>query len=116
MAKKTENSSSFNLIAGLIALCLIVAAGLTYFQSSGASSTAPELAALSQALPMQAAEALAGTSGAFDELQKSTDRLTALRREGAPGRASDWQQLESSARTITCLLYTSDAADESSSV
>ena len=70
MAKKSENSSPFNLIAGLIALCLIAAAGLTYFQSSGTNSTAPELAALSQAFPMQAAEAIKLLSGNADAINR----------------------------------------------
>jgi len=100
MAKQTEKSSLFNIVAGLIALCLIVVAALTYWQSGNKVQATPELAALSQAIPLQAANALNGTDGAFDRLDKSVREVAALRRSGAPGRASDWQQLESRAAAI----------------
>ncbi|MDH5582248.1 MAG: methyl-accepting chemotaxis protein [Gammaproteobacteria bacterium] len=60
----------------------------------------PRLAALSQAIPAQAARALEGDAGAFDELNQSLNSVAALRRSGAPGRAADWQQLESRAAAI----------------
>ena len=71
-----------------------------YWQSRAAGAPPPQLAALSQALPLQAADALAGTPGAFERLESSAAELGALRRGGAPGRSSDWQQLQSGARTI----------------
>ncbi|MBT8087226.1 MAG: methyl-accepting chemotaxis protein, partial [Gammaproteobacteria bacterium] len=37
MAHKTDNASKFNLIAALVALCLLAAAALTFLQSGGAS-------------------------------------------------------------------------------
>ncbi|MBT8092229.1 MAG: methyl-accepting chemotaxis protein [Gammaproteobacteria bacterium] len=37
MAHTTDNASKFNLIASLVALCLLAAAALTYLQSSGLS-------------------------------------------------------------------------------
>ena len=100
MAKQTEKSSLFNVVAGLLALCLIVVAALTYWQSGNKVQATPELAALSQAIPLQAANALNGTDGAFDRLDNSVRKVAALRRGGAPGRASDWQQLESRAAAI----------------
>ena len=100
MAKQSKKSSSFNVVAGLIALCLVVVAALTYWQSGNMGSVSPQLAALSQAIPLQAANALNGADGAFDSLDESIRRIADLRRSGSPGRASDWQQLESRAAAI----------------
>lgn len=100
MAIKTQNALAFRTIASLVAFLLIVAAALIFLQSGRDSSSAAELAALSQAMPTQAARALAGDSGAFDELDSSTKKVASLRRSGAPGRASDWEQLESRAAAI----------------
>jgi twitching motility protein PilJ len=99
MASNIDNSSTFRAAAGFAAFLLVGAAALIYFQS-GAGSSAPRLAALSQAIPAQAARALAGDAGAFDELSLSLNSVAALRRGGAPGRAEDWQQLESRAAAI----------------
>ena len=100
MAIKTENSSAFRTIASIAAFLLVLAAALIYLQSGRDGSSAAELAALSQAIPTQAADALAGDDGAFDQLDSSIARVATLRRGGAPGRASDWQQLESRAAAI----------------
>ena len=101
MATKTDNASTFKIVAGLIALFLIAAAALIYLQAgSGGSSSEPELAALSQAIPSQAERALDGEDGAFDRLDASVRKVASLRRGGAPGRSADWQQLESQASAI----------------
>jgi len=100
MAIKTDNSSAFQIIASLIAFFLVLAAVFIFFQDRGGSSSAPELAALSQAIPTQAARALDGDSAAFDQLDSSIKKIAALRGGGAPGRASDWRQLESRATAI----------------
>jgi len=100
MANKTENASAFKTVSALIALSLIVASALVYLQATGGGSTASELAALSQAVPVQAARALDGTAGALDQLNDSIKRIASLRRGGAPGSSADWQQLESSAAAI----------------
>ena len=100
MASNIDNSSSFRAVAGFAALLLVGAAALIYLQSGGGSPTAPKLAALSQAVPVQAARALGGDSSAFDELDKSVNSIASLRRSGASGRSSDWQQLESRAAAI----------------
>lgn len=99
MASNIDNSSTFRAAAGFAAFLLVGAAALVYFQSGGGSS-APRLAALSQAIPAQAARALDGAPGAFDELGQSLNSVATLRRGGAPGRAEDWQQLESRAAAI----------------
>lgn len=101
MATKTDNASKFKIVAGLAAFLLVAAAGLIYLQAgSGSSSNAPELAALSQAIPTQVARALDGEEGAFDRLDASIKKVASLRRSGAPGRSSDWQQLESQASAV----------------
>jgi twitching motility protein PilJ len=101
MAKKTDNASTFKIVAGVTALLLLLAAGLVYLQATdGGDSTAPELAALSQAIPSQAARALGGENGAFDELDTSIRKVASLRRGVLLGRSADWQQLESHASAI----------------
>jgi twitching motility protein PilJ len=100
MANKSDNASMFKIVAGLIALCLVIAAGLVYLQAGGGSSSATELAALSQAIPSQAKRALDGDADAFTALDRSVKKVASLRRGGAPGRSSDWQQLESRAAAI----------------
>jgi len=101
MATKTDNASTFKTVAGVIAVLLIAAAGLIYLQSgSGGSSSGQELAALSQAIPSQAARSLDGEDGGFDQLDASIKKVASLRRGGAPGRSADWQQLESQASAI----------------
>ena len=100
MAIKTDNASTFTSIAAVIALFLIAAAALIYLQAGGGNSSATELAALSQAIPTQAARAVDGEEGAFDLLDGSVKRVASLPREDAPGRSADWQQLESGAAAI----------------
>ena len=99
MATKTDNASTFKIVTGVIAVFLIATAGIVYLKGGG-NAAAPELAALSQALPGQAAKAISGEEGAFEELDASVRRLAALRRDGVPGRVADWQQLESQAAGI----------------
>ena len=103
MANKTENASAFKTVAALIAVCLIGTAALVYLQAGGGASSTTELAALSQAVPAQAARALAGEDGALDQLDGSVKKIAALRRGGAPGRSADWQQLESRAAAILAM-------------
>ena len=101
MATKTDNASTFKIVAGLTALSLIVAAALVYLQATGGGNpAAPELAALSQAIPSQAARALDGDNGAFDQLDASIRKVASLRRGVALGRSADWQQFESQASAI----------------
>jgi len=100
MATKTDNASTFRIVAGLAAISLLVAAGLGYLQAGGGDQSGTELAALSQALPAQASRALDGEPGAFDALDRSVKRVASLRRSGAPGSSADWQQLESRAAAV----------------
>ncbi|HNP64162.1 MAG TPA: methyl-accepting chemotaxis protein [Woeseiaceae bacterium] len=100
MASNIDNTSTFRALAGFAAFLLVGAAALIYLQSGGGNSAAPKLAALSQVIPSQAARALNGESAAFDELDTSVKDIARLRRAGAPGRSTDWQQLESRAAAI----------------
>ena len=102
MATKTDNSSLFNGVAALIALLLVTAAVLIYMQagSRDGGPSGNELAALSQAIPSQAARALSGEAAAFEQLDSSVKKVAALRRNDAPGSSSDWQRLESGAAAI----------------
>ena len=101
MAKKTDTTNLFRIVALLAALVLLVAAGLVYMQPSGGGAAQTELAALSQAIPVRTANALAGRDGAFDALERDLGRMAELRRtSGAPGDVADWQQLESRASAI----------------
>ncbi len=100
MASNIDNTSTFRALVGFAALLLVGAAALVYLQSGNGNTAAPKLAALSQIIPSQAARALDGDSAAFDELDSSVKDVARLRRSGAPGRSSDWQQLESRAAAI----------------
>jgi len=101
MAKKTDTTTLFRIVALLTALALLAAAALVYLQPSAGGAASAELAALSQALPLRTANALAGRDGAFDALERDLGRMAELRRaSGAPGSAADWQRLESRASAI----------------
>ena len=101
MSSKLDNSSTFRTIAAFAVFLLIGAAALVYLQSGGRNPATPKLAALSQAIPTQAARALSGESGAFEQLELSINQVASLRRGGGvPGKSSDWQQLESHASAI----------------
>lgn len=103
MANTSNTSSIFKIVASITAVLLIAAATLSYFQGGGGSSQAAELAALSQAIPAQAAAALNGTGGGFARLDSSLKRLAQLRRSAGastPGSSSAWQELESRAAAI----------------
>ena len=92
MASKTDNSSAFRAVAGVMAVSLIAAAGLLYLQSgqSSGEGTGSALVAVSQALPMQSVQAVDGVAGGFDRLDASLQQLRSLPRQGAPGSRSDW--------------------------
>ena len=122
MANKTDKSSPFKVVAGLMALMLVAAAALVFAQASGGgdNSTAG-LAAVSQAMPLAAAAAVDGEAGGFDRLEAARTQLQSLRRGVAnlPGSGSDWQQLDQGAEkvlgrraAIDAILTARDALDE----
>jgi len=103
MAKTADTSSTFRSIAIVAAVVLIAAAALTFLQGSGGNQHAASLAALSQAIPNQAADAAAGIGGSFDKLDASTKQLATLRRNAgaaAAGSSTEWERLESRAASL----------------
>ena len=66
MAKKTDTTNLFRIVALLVALALLAAAGLVYLQPSGSGAASAELAALSQAIPVR-------TGMACDKAASSAD-------------------------------------------
>ncbi|MEM8816226.1 MAG: methyl-accepting chemotaxis protein [Pseudomonadota bacterium] len=105
MAKKTETSGTFRTLAlGIVAL-LVAAGALVYLDAAGSGNTqGAELAAVTQALPVQSRAALGGEAGAFERFARSQQRLDALRGSlgaGAGGRASDWEAFESSIGSLS---------------
>ena len=103
MVTKKGTSSTFRIISIATIASLLAAAALAYLQADNTNPSAAELAALSQAIPSQAGEALAGNDGAFDRLDASVARLAQLRRAagpGVPGSSGQWQELESLAPRI----------------
>jgi len=105
MAKKLEHTSAFTLLALTAAIVLLAAAVVLYLQSglgSDGESPTHELAALSQAVPLHAANAVAGDERAFGRLESALTRLAALK-EGIselPGGPDQWVNLEQHARAI----------------
>ncbi len=103
MANKRDTSTTFRIVAIAAAVLLIAAAALTFFQGSSGSPQTVGIAALSQAIPSQAADALEGAEGGFDRLEASMKQLASLRRSAGPsvpGSSTEWQRLESRAASI----------------
>ena len=97
--RRIEKSPNLNLLpvlAGLLVLCLIIAAVLTALTRNSAPLAAPadQLSLVVQRMPFEAQNALRGESSAFDALAKSAARLKALR-AGMPGTgdAASWSKL-----------------------
>jgi len=92
MAKKTDISATFRLVAVFAAILLIAAAAFTYLQGTDSAPGLSELAVVSQSLPVHARAAVEGEDGAFSKLEDGLQRLAALRRDAgpaAPGEARD---------------------------
>ncbi|MDH3440488.1 MAG: methyl-accepting chemotaxis protein, partial [Gammaproteobacteria bacterium] len=107
MARNTDKSSAFTIIAAILGVSLLAAAGVLFMQASGAGSsdgTSAALAATSQAMPLHAAAAVAGDSDSFSGLADDLQRLANLRGSasslGLPGGASAWDELNSHAQAI----------------
>ena len=105
MAKNSDNTSAFSLLALAMAVLLLVVAVILYFQSdTGADGESPthELAALSQAVPLHAANAVAGDERAFGRLESALSRLNELKAgvSELPGDPPQWTNLEQHARAI----------------
>ena len=107
MARTTNKSSTFTILASLLAVSLLAVAGVMYLQPTaggGDDGPAPALAAISQAMPLHAANAVHGDPGGFDQLADDVKRLSGLRRSGSslglPGGAGPWGDLDQHATAI----------------
>jgi twitching motility protein PilJ len=106
MAKKSDNSFTFSLLAGLTAILLLVSGAILYLQpaSGGSDPVTAELAALSQAIPLHAELAVRGDSGGFARFAADLDRMNAVRGGRSagelPGSAGAWQQIDRLATTL----------------
>jgi hypothetical protein len=117
MANTAVTSSTFRTVAIVAATVLVAAAALTFFQGAGGSSNVAGLAALSQAIPNQAADAVDGVEGGFDRLDASMKQLAALRGDAgasAPGSSTEWQRLESRAGSILAKRAAVEAVNQAS--
>ncbi len=87
-----------------MAVLLLAASGIIYLQPVGGDSAAPELAALSQAIPRHAAGAVSGEEGGFAQLDADLKKVASLRSgtsgSALPGGARAWQELEQNAQAI----------------
>src|ERR1700729_2789439 len=101
--EKSPNLNLLPVLAGLVVLCLIIAAVLTALTRNSAPPAAPaeQLSLLVQRIPFEAQNALRGESSAFDALAKSAARLKSLR-TGMPGSgdAATWSKLNDGAAAV----------------
>jgi twitching motility protein PilJ len=107
MARQTDRSPAFLIIALALGLCVIGTAGLLYLRSaeSGSSDSATAaLAAISQAIPLHAVAAASGDVESFPRLEDDVRRLNALRDNlpmpAIPGGAAAWDELTHHAEAI----------------
>src|SRR5882757_815952 len=110
--RRTETAPNINLLpilAGLVVLCLGVAAALTALTRSAAPVASPgeQLSLVVQRIPFEAQNALRGEASAFDALAKSVARLKTLRGavpdRGAGNGAGDaaaWSKLSDAVKAV----------------
>src|SRR6201996_2720150 len=95
-AEKSSNLPLLPILAGLVVLCLIIAAVLTALTRSASPVAAPgeQLALVVQRIPFESQNALRGEPSAFDSLAKSAARLKSLRGSASgAGDAAAWSKL-----------------------
>ena len=107
MARQTDKSSTFTILALLLGLSVLAAAGILYTQASGSGSSNGDgvaLAAMSQAISLHAAAAVSGDNDALAKLDNDLQRLENLRRNlsvpGMPGGSEAWDELTRYAEAI----------------
>ena len=106
MALNTDKSSSFTLVAAVLAALIVASAAFMYLQSSNSDSadgSAGALAALSQAIPLHTKAALDGDADGLTQLGDDVDRLSALRQgtsTSLPGGMAAWEALAGHAQSI----------------
>src|SRR5882757_9539434 len=103
--RRTETAPNINLLpilAGLVVLCLGVAAALTALTRSAAPVASPgeQLSLVVQRMPFEAQNALRGEASAFDALAKSAARLKNLR-AAIPGTTdATWSKLNAAVTAV----------------
>jgi twitching motility protein PilJ len=94
--EKSAGPNLLPLLAGLVVLCLIIAAVLTALTRNSVPVAAPaeQLSLVAQRMPFEAQNALRGEASAFDALAKSAARLKVLR-SNMPGAGdpATWSKL-----------------------
>jgi twitching motility protein PilJ len=107
MARQTDKSSTFTILALLLGLSVLATAGVLYLQSSGSASSdgaSAALAAVSQSIPLHAAAAVRGDADGFPRLESDVQRLQSLRQglalPGMPGGTGAWDELTRHAEAI----------------
>ena len=107
MARQTDNSSAFTILALLLGLSVLATAGILYMQATGSGSSdgaGVTLAATSQAIPLHAAAAVSGDTEALPRLERDLQQLANLRRNlslpGMPGGTAAWDELALYAEAI----------------
>jgi len=100
MARQTDKSYTFTILASLLGLSVLATAGVLYLQSTGSGSSdgaSAALAAVSQAIPLHAAAAVSGDADGFLRLESDVQRLRNLRQglalSGMPGGTDAWDEL-----------------------
>jgi twitching motility protein PilJ len=94
--EKSPNLMLLPILAGLVVLCLIIAAVLTALTRGASPVAAPgeQMSLVIQRMPFEAQNALRGESSAFDSLAKSSARLKNLRSgTSGAGDAAAWNKL-----------------------
>ncbi len=97
--QKAERSSTFTIVAAVLAVSLLAAGGLSYLQSAERPDSVPgslKLAALSQAIPLHSSSALSGSSLGFVRLKNDLSELASLgNMEAQLGGRAPWQEMQS---------------------
>src|SRR5271167_4629396 len=97
------NTNLLPILAGLLVLCLVLAAVLTALTRSAAPVAVPaeQLSLVVQRMPFEAQNALRGEASAFDALGKSAARLKTLR-AAVPGTgdATEWGKLNDGVNAV----------------
>jgi twitching motility protein PilJ len=90
------------ILAGLLVLCVGLAAALTAMSGGAAPVAAPaeQLSLVVQRIPFEAQNALRGEASAFDALAKSAARLKTLRAAAPDGNAADWGKLNDAVTAV----------------
>src|SRR5580698_3764297 len=104
--RRTATSPNANLLpmlAGLLVLCIVLAAVFTALTHGAAPVAVPaeQLSLVVQRMPFEAQNALRGEASAFDALAKSAARLKSLRAAvQGTGDAATWGKLNDGVNAV----------------